>query len=120
MNKDQYRNCRIIVSMVLAAAIGAAIVNKNYIIPIIGVIIASAVMYYFRKKTTGILADERDYQIAGKAARTAYSIFTIAAVILSFYFITKEQYAQIGYTLSYSVCALMLLYVALFSYYKRR
>ena len=126
MTLKNYKICRLIIIVVLSASISISITLNNYYLPIVFVVSAWAAMYYCRKqlKTTDVLADERDYQIAGKASRYAIAIYcwigafgTFILMVLSKnnpYFYDLSQY------LAYSVCFIMLLNSFLFKYFNKR
>jgi uncharacterized membrane protein len=123
LNFKQYKILRIIVAFSLGVIISQAVIFNNYLLVIFFVAMAMVIILVARKQVKEILADERDYQIAGKAARYAMTIFSIAAVVVMFFFVfqgeTNPVYQAIGFTLSYSVCGLLLLNSAIFYYFNK-
>lgn len=72
-----------------------------------------------------MLEDERVYKITGKAAKKTLQVgllgIAVAGVFLSA--VSNSGYFEfglLGLTLSSSVCAMLLIYIALYSYYGRR
>ncbi len=124
MNYKQYRNFRIITAMLLAAVMSQAVIFNNYILAIFAVIAAMAVMFTVKKKVVDVLADERDYQNAGKAARYSLGIFSALGAVLTMFFMFQRSvdpaYEIIGSTLAYSVCGLLLLNSIVFMYYAKQ
>ena len=118
MNTKQYFMVRITIVIILAIVVSQAVIAHNYIVPLIAIIAASALLWYTRSKVTDIIADERDYEVAGTAARWAMQLYTSIAVITFFILLavqgTDPVWAAVAYTLSYSACALLLLYTTLF------
>lgn len=126
MSLKQYRVCRLAIIIVLAISISVSIAIKNYYLPIIFMLSAFAAMYYCRKqlKTDKVIADERDYQVAGKAARYAIFIYGWLGAIGTFVLIALSNKGQIYYDLSqylaFSVCFLLLLNAFLFKYLSKK
>ena len=122
MSKKQYQVCRYVIVILLSALISVAITKEQYYLPIIFVLAAIAAMYYCRRslKTTDVLADERDYFLAGKAARLSLSIYSLIGTIAIFVLmILSEQRSElfvISQYLAYSICALLLLNAFIFRY----
>lgn len=118
MNTKQYFMVRIAVVIILAIVVSQAVIAHNYVVPLIGIVLASALLWYTRSKVTDVIADERDYEVAGTAARWAMQLYTSVAIITFFILLavqgTDPVWAAVAYTLSYSACALLLLYSALF------
>jgi uncharacterized membrane protein len=122
MNNKQFKIFRIILAMILAIIISQAIILENFILAIFAMIVAVVLMIFVRKKVKDIIADERDYKIAGSAARYAITGFSAVAVGFMFFFMSQKQnpvYEAIGSTLAYSVCGLMLTYSLIFIYLRK-
>ncbi|MCB9802979.1 DUF2178 domain-containing protein [Candidatus Nomurabacteria bacterium] len=122
MTKKQYLIMRFSIVVLLSASIAISINLKNYYLPIILMLIALLTMVYFRKqlKPKDVLADERDYQVAGIAARYTLFIYSWFSVIAMFIFLMlSEKYPQV-YPLSqffaFTVCGLLLLNAFLFKW----
>jgi Predicted membrane protein len=83
MTLKQYKICRIAIVFALSMLISVSITLENYYLPIVFVITAAAAMYYCKKQlnTKEVMADERDYQIAGTASRYAISIYGWIATV---------------------------------------
>jgi len=119
----QYNTIRLIVVMILAMIIGNMIVLKNFFIPIILLVISSLLLIYLRKNVKGVIADERDYAMGGKAAFLAMQVYSWVAVAGMFLFWAFSDinpfYKPIAMTLAFSTCILMLLYSVIFRYYNK-
>jgi len=123
MTLKQYTIVRIGIVMLLSAFIASSIVRHDYFWPIVAMVLAMLVLFALRSRVKEVLADERDYVLGGKAARCAMQLFSLAAVIVMFIFLnlgeSDPQMTVIAHVLAYSVCALMLLYSALFGIFRR-
>ncbi|MFH2136021.1 MAG: DUF2178 domain-containing protein [Patescibacteria group bacterium] len=123
MTAKKFLIYRLIVVMLLAGVVSSFVAAGNYLVPIAAVITALIFLLLMRKKVDEVLADERDYKIAGNAARYAMIIFSaISCIIILVLFALKKDrpdFELIGSILAYAVCGLMLLYSFIFKYYQR-
>jgi len=105
--------------------ISICITSNNYILPPIFVILAMIILFIARKKVTDVLVDERDYNMAGTAARFTISIFSVVMMIGFFVlFLIKDKSPEIittsAFLLAYLTCGLMLLNSLIFNFLKYR
>lgn len=118
MTIEKYNKIRLVFVVVIAMIISQSIVLRNFVIPLVTIIVGSLALLLLRRKVTDILADERDYALAGKAAFLAIQIYSWISVIAMFAFYAFRDahpfYEPIGMTLAFSVCGLMMLYSVLF------
>ena len=123
MNQKTYQTWRIIIVFILAMVFSQSIVRGNYIIPVVLMVTSSLVLWYIRGRVKGVLADERDYAMAGKAALLAIQVFGWLAAVATLIFYSQRalnpMYETIGLTLSYSVLFLFLVYGVVFRYYNK-
>lgn len=100
--------------------ISQSIIFENFILPIVAIIISTLILLFFRGKVKDIIADERDYLLAGKSALLSMQIFSwiaVLAMFVLFYFKhLNPAYEYIGMTLAYSVCLLMIMYSMIFTF----
>lgn len=126
MTKKQYMICRLAIIVLLSFLISLSISLNNYYLPLVFTATAAAGLHYCRKqlKTGEIIADERDYQVAGKAARYAISIYSLLGVIGVFVLMAISHKNGMLYILSqylaFSICFLMLLNAFLFKYLNKK
>ena len=97
----------------------------NYWVAIPVVIIGTGVLFLLRRRVKEVVVDERINAIAFHATRFAYLSFVILAVITGAILIIlgengSTEMFQIGLTLSFSVCALLVLYWLAYFYYVRK
>ena len=126
MNLKQYKIYRILIIVLLSMSISISITLDNYYLPIIFVISAWGAMYYCRHqlKTEEVMADERDYQIAGDAARYTLFIYGLVGSIGTFILMAISNGNEVIYAISqylaFSVCALLLVNAFIFKYLIRK
>jgi len=123
LSMKQYQTIRIIVAALLAVAISQSIILGKIIIPLFFILLAFIVLTFLRKHVDGVIADERDYEVGGHAARWAIQIYAIIGVIIMIPLFALRAinpfYEVIASTLAYSICLLMFIYSALFRFYGR-
>jgi uncharacterized membrane protein len=123
MTLKQYKKVRLAIIIALSMSISISISLENYYLPIVFVLSAMAGMYYSRKqlKNESVIIDERDYQVAGNAARYSLFIYSWIGAIGTFVLMAISGREGTLYALSqylaFSVCFLMLLNAFLFKYF---
>jgi uncharacterized membrane protein len=121
MTIKQYQVIKLVSVVVLAMIFSQSLVYQNYWLPVGLMVVASLVLLALRKKVKGVLADERDYATAGRAALLAIQIYGWLAAVATFIFYAFKQYnpayEAIGLTLAFSTCLLLLAYSLIFRYY---
>lgn len=119
-----FKTIRVITAFLLAVVMAQAVILNNYILAAVAVAAAIGVILISRKKVDEVLSDERDVQITGKSARLALSIFCVVGAVVTFILMAQRNsnyvFEVAGSTLAYSVCALLLLYSAIFYYYEKQ
>ena len=115
---------RIVFAMVIAMVCSISVTQGNYILPIIIGITAAFALYAMKKKVSGVLADERDYNIAGNAARWSLNLYAVFAAIGSMVLMAvragNPQFELAAQILAYSACALLIAQSLLFKYFQNR
>jgi len=123
MTLKQFRFIQLFLVMILAGLVGWATVRQNYVIPIIATTLTIVLLFYLQNKVREIIADERDYEIGGKAARLAITVFCWIMIIVMFAFLAfrgqSPEFEIIAVALGYSICLLMALYTFFFRYYNK-
>lgn len=120
MTLKKYYFYRLLIVMVLSFIFSASLVAKNYIIPILAVVICILLIIMMKKNVKEVLADERDYELAGKSSRYAMTAYSFMAVCIMFFLLAfreaNAQYEMAAMILAYSVCALMIFNSVIFKY----
>ena len=125
MNKKSYTIFRILVVIAIGIAVGWSVTSGNAIVPIPVVLIGIVLLYFIRGKVKDVLEDERLNKIREKSSRVTFQIFGITAAIAGAVMLalSKNMYpglASIGFTLIYSVCALLILDYIAYAYFARK
>ena len=124
MTKKTFLICRIITVFIVAMAVSISVNYGNWYLPIAFLITAWVFLYVSRTKVKEVVADERDYRIAGKASGLAMRAYSVLAVIsgLILYIVEKDNEVlfAVGSTLLYSAGFLMVVYAILFKIYDKK
>ncbi|MFA5087295.1 MAG: DUF2178 domain-containing protein [Candidatus Paceibacterota bacterium] len=124
MDIKTYAVLRTIIVILLAAIFSASVAANNYIIPFVVAIAALAVLVTMKKKVQAVMEDERDYFLAGNAARYALSIYCIFGAIASLVLMANRnvnpEFELIGSLVAYSTCGLLILQGLIFKIMKNR
>jgi uncharacterized membrane protein len=78
MKKKTFEKIRIIIVITLGIMIGVSVSLKISFIPPLAIVIAAFLIHYLFRHVDEIVADERDYKLAGKAARATLIIVSIS------------------------------------------
>ncbi|MDD5109866.1 MAG: DUF2178 domain-containing protein [Patescibacteria group bacterium] len=123
MTKNQFQTMKLVAVVGLAMLSSQAIVLRNYVLPIIGFALVVLVLLYFRGQVKEVMADERDYEISGKAARLAIQLFGWFSVVIMFVLYALRDvnpfYETSAQVLAYSTCFLLLVYSLTYKFYDR-
>jgi len=124
MTKKAFSIYRIIAVIIVTIIVSISINYGNWYLPVISIMASWLFLYTLRRKVKEVIADERDYIIAGKASGLAMKIYISFSVIIGviLYSTGKENEIlfNIATTLLYSACFLMIFYAVLFKIYERK
>jgi len=124
MTKKAFSIYRIIAVIIVTIIVSISINYGNWYLPVISIMASWLFLYTLRRKVKEVIADERDYIIAGKASGLAMKIYISFSVIIGMilYSTGKENEIlfNIATTLLYSACFLMIFYAVLFKIYEKK
>jgi uncharacterized membrane protein len=124
MTKRMFSIYRIIIVSIVAIAVSFSITYGNWYLPVICLVAAWISLYVLRSKIKEVIADERDYKVAGRASGLTIRIYVLLSLILGLILYTAEREKgalfALGSTLLYSACFLMLLYAILFKILEKK
>jgi len=125
MNKKTFKLIKLSVVIILSIVVGASVNSGNWMIPVVGMVVAMGLLLFTKKRVRGVIADERDYEIAGKASRVAYLVFTLSMTFvgLILYSLGRTTYPELfvpGSIILYSICFLVVLQSIFFIWYNRK
>jgi len=125
MTKRMYTICIAVISIVLGIIVALSVTTGNAVVPVVAVAVAIGLAYLCRKVTREITEDERTHYIHERASANTMQFLVpamgLAAIVL---LALKEnlslELAFLGEALAYSVCALLAVYLAFYSYFGRK
>jgi len=125
MSYKTFKLLRLVVVVILGVLVTWAAANGNAWIPVPAVIVAIIILLLFRRGVKEVIVDERTYSVAYKASRFAFVVFAVGAVTIGATLLALGKAGQpelkpVGFTLTYSICALVLIYSIAYSYYNRK
>ncbi len=124
MTKKAFSIYKIIAVIIVTIIVSVSINYGNWYLPVISIMASWLFLYTLRRRVKEVIADERDYIIAGKASGLAMKIYISFSVIIGLilYSTGKENEIlfNIATTLLYSACFLMIFYAVLFKIYERK
>ncbi|MFC1903798.1 DUF2178 domain-containing protein [Chloroflexota bacterium] len=115
-----------IIGVIIVATLGVlAATTGNMLILIPPALAIGVLIYFFSRRVREVVVDERINSIAHKATRLAFLAFVILAVVIGAILIALSQESssnlyQIGLTLNFSVCAILVMYWIAYIYYNRK
>lgn len=124
MTKKTFLIYKIFTAFFLGVIIAASVNYGNWHLPVIATLAGFFLLYALKGRVKEIMEDERDYKIAGDAARWAITIYIAISVVagLILYIAGKENPSLFaaGNVLLYSACFLTYLYAILFKIYSKK
>jgi len=123
MTLKKYQQIKLIITVAIAIIFSQAILYQNYLIPLATLVVASLVLIWLRRQVKEVIADERDYALAGKSASWAIQIYSWVAVVAMFVLYAfkdlNPSYEPVAMTLAFSTCLLMFIYSLIFNFHNK-
>jgi uncharacterized membrane protein len=125
VSKNTYNICRKAVAAAVGMAVGMSVAMGNMFVPLAAVLIGMGILYVCRRQVKEVLTDERNRQIAAKAARVTLAVYgpVMAVVSTVLLVLSRGAYPElepVGLTLAYSTAAVVVLYDILYYYFERK
>jgi len=105
---------------IMGAVAGYGVSKGNALLPAIAFVIGVSLIALGKRGVKEVMEDERTYRISEKASRRIYQVFVTSAALIGTTLIALNKHAEAGYTLAFSACALLVLYLLFYSYYNRK
>ena len=126
MKASTYRTCTLIIGVLLAAFIAWSIISElPVVVPALGFAVGLLLVRICRRYTKELMEDERIHKINDKASSASYRTSTILMVAVAIVFISLKnnlpyELEIAGLTLSFTACALMLVHLGYYYFYKNQ
>ncbi len=114
-----------VIAVALAIVVGWSIVTRNFIVPIVAIVLAIGLNYWLRRRTKEVTRDERTSLLyeraAGATIRVCVPVAGVGAVIIiALQDDVTADTVSVAYTLAYTACVLLLVHSAFYSFYSRK
>jgi len=123
MTVKNFKIIKILIIVLIAVLASQSVIHRNFIVPIMGIALGSAVLFYFRRRVKGVMADERDYKIGGRAAILTIQIYSWVSVVIMFFLYSRvdsnPSFEFAASLLAFLVCFSLILYSILFKYFNK-
>ncbi len=125
MNYEKYKRCVLIVAIGVVSLVALAVISGYFALSVVAVIGGMIVLYFCKTRMYEVIIDERSYKIAEQASRRTLQVFSIISGVIGIFLVLMSQYGypevkQVGLTLAYSACTLLLLYSLFYRYYTKK
>lgn len=115
---------RVVIAIILAMIVSLSVSYGNWYLPIIAFAAAWISLFTLKNRVKEVIADERDYLIAGKASMMAMKIYIFISVTAGLVLYVLGRGNDVLFisanVLIYSACVLMVLEAFLFKIYERK
>jgi len=120
MDQKQFAIYAAVVCAIMGAVVGYGVSKGNALLPVIAFSIGIVLIALGKRGVKEVMEDERTQRISEKASRKIYQVFVMGAALAGTTLIALNKHIEVGYTLAFSACVLLVLYLVLYSYYNRK
>lgn len=123
MDRKKFAICGVVLTAAFGAVVGWSVSNGNALLPVIAVVAGVALLRLLKSRVDEVMEDERVERIGEKASRRSLQAFGLLAAMVGAILVTLGDdtgFEQAGFTLLYSVCLLLVLYMVFYGYYSRK
>ncbi|MCD6530320.1 DUF2178 domain-containing protein [Candidatus Bathyarchaeota archaeon] len=125
MDRKKFTYCQAAIGAFIGALVGWSIATRNMTLPMLAITVGLILDRLCRGRVTEVVEDEMILRISEKASRRALQVFVAASGVVGVVLTTLRggeyaRLAQAGYTLAFSACALLMLYLVFYGYYNRK
>ena len=120
MDRRQFAIYAALVCAIMGAVVGYGVSEGNALLPAIAFSTGIVLIALGKRGVKEVMEDERTHRISEKVSRRIYQVFVMGAALAGTTLIALNKHIEVGYTLAFSACVLLVLYLVLYSYYNRR
>ena len=120
MDRKKFVVYAALVCVAMGAAVGYGVSVRNPLLPAISFAIGIVLIALGRMRVTEVMEDERIIRVSEKASMRVYHVFVTAAALIGTTLLALNRYTEVGYTLAFLACALLILYTIFYGYYHGR
>jgi uncharacterized membrane protein len=124
MTYQTSRLLRAFVVIIVAVLVGWSVYAGNPWIPVPAVVVGAVIIALFKRGVKEIVTDERIYSVADKAGVLTFRVFAMLGAVTGTTLLaisrdSNPDFEQAGFALTYSVCAMLIIYLISFTVYNR-
>ncbi|MBN1763102.1 MAG: DUF2178 domain-containing protein [Methanomicrobia archaeon] len=125
MNIKQFRLCKMFIGIVIGIVTSWSVAEGEFFVPIAVVAIGLVLMQLCKSRVTEVMEDELIHRLNEKASYMTLRVSLLPMAVLGAVFIALSKSGspvlkEIGLTLAFLVCALLILHLSFYSYYGRK
>ena len=120
MYQKQFAIYAAVVCAIMGAVVGYGVSKGDALLPVIAFSIGIVLIALGKRGVKEVMEDERTQRISEKASRKICQVFVMGAALAGTTLIALNKHIEVGYTLAFSACVLLVLYLVLYSYYNRK
>ena len=125
MDRRRFKYYQAAIGAFVSALVGWSVITGNLLLPIFAIIVGMALDHLCRRRVTEVVEDEMILRVSERASRRALQVFVavsglVGMLLVAFRGTEYAGLAQVGYTLAFSACALLMLYILFYGYYNRK
>jgi uncharacterized membrane protein len=125
MSYKTFRMWQGIMGMVIGGVTGLSVALGVWIVPIPVIFVGLIIITILRRRVKEVIADERTYAVAEKAARLTFQIAVIGLAAIGIVLLvvshgTSHELTQTGFAFEYAACALLVINALAYNYYSRK
>jgi len=120
MDQKQFAMYAALVCAIIGAIVGYGVSKGNALLPVTAFSVGMVLVALGKRCVKEVMEDERTYRISEKVSRRIYQVFVTGAALAGTTLIALNKYTEVGYTLAFSACTLLILYIILYGYYSRK
>ncbi len=120
MDRRQFEIFRAVICVAIGAVVVYAVSIGNILLPVIVVVSGFILLSLGKKRVTEVIEDERIYRISERASKSTLQSFGVGIALTGLSLLLLDKHTEAGYALTFSACALGLLYLIFYKHYSRR
>ena len=119
MNRKQFAIYAALICAIMGVAVGYGVSKRNALLPAIAFVVGTALVVFGKRSVKEVMEDERTRRVSEKASRVICRLFVMGAALIGTTLVALNKHIEVGYTLTFLACALLVLYLVLYSFYNK-
>ena len=124
MKKERFNMLTAVITIVIVIIVMLSVFASTPTMGVAAIVLGIAILFMLRTSVKDIVKDEMVYRISEKASRRAFQVFVLCAGLIGAAILIIDdlnaQFSQVAYVLLFSICLLLVIYLAFYAYYSKR